>query len=95
MLRLLTADFSGAPPTSIARSTGLTKVAVSMAIGSLEEAGLAERRFVAVERRFVAGERRSVMVYLTEEGRRKAEAMQDALVDFSEDVKKREGRVHP
>jgi DNA-binding MarR family transcriptional regulator len=88
MLRLLTADLSGAPPTSIARSTGLTKVAVSMAIGSLEEAGLAERRFLT-------SDRRSVMVYLTEEGRRKAEAMQDALADFSEDVKKREGRVHP
>ncbi len=88
MLRLLTADLSGAPPTSISRSTGLTMVAVSMAVGALEEAGV-------VERRFLSSDRRSVMVYLTEEGRKKASAMQEALVDFSEDVKKREGRVHP
>ena len=88
MLRLLTADLSGAPPTSISRSTGLSMVTVSMAIGALEDAGL-------LERRFLNSDRRSVMVYLTDKGRSEATAMQDTLVDFSEDVKKREGRVHP
>lgn len=88
MLRLLTADLSGAPPTAIARSTGLTMSAVSMAVSSLEESGI-------IERRFINSDLRSVMLYLTEEGRRKAVAMEESLVDFVDDVKKRKGRVHP
>ena len=88
MLRLLTADLSGAPPTSITRSTGLSKTSVSMSISSLEKDGL-------VERRFLSRDQRSVMLYLTDEGRRKALAMQCAIEMFAEDVKNREGRVHP
>lgn len=88
MLRLLTADLSGAPPTVIARSTGLTTTVVSMALNSLEDAGL-------IERRLLSRDQRSVMLYLTAEGRCNALAMQEAIEDFAEDVKKREGRVHP
>lgn len=88
MLRLITADHSGAPPTVIARCTGLPMSAVSMAAAKLEKDGL-------IEKRFLSRDKRSVMFYLTEEGRRWASAMEDAMVDYSDDVKNREGRVHP
>lgn len=88
MLRLITADLSGAPPTAIARSTGLPKTVVSMALSKMLDLGL-------VERRFLARDKRSSMFYLTEVGLRKATAMQEAIEMFAEDVKKREGRVHP
>jgi DNA-binding MarR family transcriptional regulator len=88
MLRLLTSDLSGASPTAIALSTGLSKTAVSMALSALVVAAL-------VERRYMSRDQRSVMMYLTDEGRGKAAAMQEAVEGFAEDVKKREGRVHP
>lgn len=87
-LRLLTADWSGAPPTSIVRSTGLSKTVVSMAVKSLIDAGMVERRRLFMDKR-------SSMLYLTPEGRQKALAMEEALTDYVDDVKKRQGRVHP
>jgi DNA-binding MarR family transcriptional regulator len=88
MLRLITADLSGAPPTSIARSTGLTIAAVSMAVNKLVKNGI-------VEKRFLARDKRSVMLYLTELGRQKAIAMENSMVNFVDDVKNRKGRVYP
>lgn len=88
MLRLITADLSGALPTSVAVSTGLTRGAVSMAASKLEKDGV-------IEKRFPTRDKRAVMLYLTEEGRLKALAMENALINFANDVKKREGRGCP
>ena len=88
MLRLLTADLSGASPARIAWSTGLPKTTVSMAINQMEAAGL-------VERQFQARDQRRQLIYLTERGRADTERMLAAMTAYVAEVKKREGRVNP
>lgn len=88
LLRLLTADYSGATPNDIADSTGLAKSTVSMAVDALEGQKL-------VERRFQARDKRSAIVYLTAKGRTKTKKLLAAMTAYVDDVKKREGRVRP
>lgn len=88
MLRLYTADGSGATPAEITKTTGLPKSTVSMAIDQLEKMHI-------VERRVHARDRRVNNIYLTASGRVNTEHMLNAMIAYVDDVKKREGRVHP
>ncbi len=88
LLRLLTADHSGVTPGGIGITTKLPKTTVSMALEQLERNGLVERRIVARNQKFHR-------IYLTLKGRKATEAMLTALVNYSDDVKKREGRADP
>lgn len=87
MLRLYTADGSGATPAEIAKATGLPKSTVSMALDHLEKIRI-------IERRFPTRDRRLNNIYLTDAGRVNTEHMLRAMIAYVDDVKKREGWVH-
>lgn len=88
MLRLFTADLSGASPAQIATSAGLSKSTVSMALDQLERDGI-------IERRIPARDQRQQTIYLTPHGRRKTKRMLNAMIAYVDDVKNRGSRVRP
>jgi DNA-binding MarR family transcriptional regulator len=88
MLRLYTADGSGATHAEIVEATGLAKSAVGMALDQLEKLGIVERRIHARDMRVSSS-------YLTADGRAKTENMLNAMVAYVDDIKKRERRAHP
>jgi DNA-binding MarR family transcriptional regulator len=88
MLRLFTADGSGATPAEITKTTGLPKSTVSMALDQLDKMSIIDRRVQARDLRVSS-------IYLTTTGRANTENMLNAMIAYVDDVKKREGRAHP